>query len=171
MLSVTLCWGKLCSKRQLVKAVCASQHRYMGQKRPCAAARTDGDPHGVQQLSATRALPPAIQTHQLSKGHSWPAWRARPGMNLPSQAGSAAGGTHTPELDNYGRQVTHYSPANTEECLEWVTPERLGFGLNSPSLFWSLTGNTAHCREPVLHLPAKSRGSRVVFASARHAAT
>lgn len=35
-------------------------------------------------------------------------------MNLPSEAGSAAGGTNTPELDNYRRQVTHYSPANTE---------------------------------------------------------
>lgn len=26
-------------------------------------------------------------------------------MNLPSQAGSAAGGTNTPELDNYGSRV------------------------------------------------------------------
>lgn len=74
------------------------------------------------------SVPPmasAIQTHQRSKGHSWPACTAKPGMNLPSQAGSTAGGMNTPELDNYGRQVTHQSPANTEQYLEWVTPEGL----------------------------------------------
>lgn len=87
----------------------------MCQKRkPSAAARTDGDLHGVQQLSAIRALAPAIQTRQWSKGHSWPACTAKPGMTLPSQAGSAAGETNTPELDNHRRQVTRYSPANTE---------------------------------------------------------
>lgn len=55
-----------------------------------------GQTVNLRELSATRALAPAIQTHQLSKGHSWPTCRARPGMDLPSQAGSAAGGTNTP---------------------------------------------------------------------------
>lgn len=89
--SLLHCAGESCAQKdiELVKAVCASQHRYICQKRRlCAAARTDGDPYGVQHLSATRALGSAIQTHQLSKGHSWPACTARPGMNLPSQDGN-----------------------------------------------------------------------------------
>lgn len=59
-------------------------------------------------------LLPAIQTHQLSKGPSQRPPTARSGMNLPSWAGNAAGGTNTPELGNYGRHLTHYTPANTE---------------------------------------------------------
>lgn len=59
-------------------------------------------------------LLPAVQTHQLSKGPSQPPGTARSGMNLPSRAGNAAGGTNTPELGNCGRHLTHYTPVNTE---------------------------------------------------------
>lgn len=173
MLSVTLCCGKFCSKRQLAKVVCASQHRCtcLMEKRPWATATGKGsDPYSVPLFSATRALAPCHSDSPAAKGPQ-PALLAQSGLAWTFPAGLEMlleGQTYLKRV-TMGGSLTILHPSKHWIVSAVVTPE--GSGLNSASFIgiWQIIQSM--CPEPVLHLPAKSMGSRVVLASARYAAT